>query len=184
MMLANSSLRCYLPHQLQIFRGKLGRKEHVLAAIANSPVGIIVCDDERFCDDLGLLYCTVARSNDSLDLCLFDAAITLQNRGVAAIIFPAEISDESVRSIGLELKVPVFSIIDRAVPVHEAISEVRHILSENLQHMRTCDAILHKSFFKVGVIGGVGPAATVDFVRKSVSATPATRDQDHIKLII
>ncbi|MGA9918664.1 aspartate/glutamate racemase family protein [Paraburkholderia sp.] len=38
--------------------------------------------------------------------------------------------------------------------------------------------------FKVGVVGGVGPAATVDFVQKIVRSTPASRDQDHIKLVI
>jgi len=38
--------------------------------------------------------------------------------------------------------------------------------------------------FKVGVVGGVGPAATVDFMQKLVRSTPATRDQDHIKLLV
>lgn len=38
--------------------------------------------------------------------------------------------------------------------------------------------------FKVGVVGGVGPAATVDFLAKLVAATDAVRDQDHIKLIV
>lgn len=38
--------------------------------------------------------------------------------------------------------------------------------------------------FKVGVVGGVGPAATVDFLGKIVRNTPATRDQDHIKLLV
>jgi aspartate racemase len=36
--------------------------------------------------------------------------------------------------------------------------------------------------FKVGVVGGVGPAATVDFMQKIVRNTPAARDQDHIKV--
>ena len=38
--------------------------------------------------------------------------------------------------------------------------------------------------FKVGVVGGVGPAATVDFLDKVVRHTPASRDQDHIKLLV
>ncbi|EEA00752.1 aspartate racemase [Burkholderia sp. H160] len=38
--------------------------------------------------------------------------------------------------------------------------------------------------FKVGVVGGVGPAATVDFLNKVVRHTPASRDQDHIKLLV
>ena len=38
--------------------------------------------------------------------------------------------------------------------------------------------------FKIGVVGGVGPAATVDFVNKIVNNTPASRDQEHIKLVV
>ncbi|HAT32035.1 MAG TPA: aspartate racemase [Janthinobacterium sp.] len=38
--------------------------------------------------------------------------------------------------------------------------------------------------FKIGVIGGVGPAATVDFMEKIIRNTPASRDQDHIKLVV
>jgi len=38
--------------------------------------------------------------------------------------------------------------------------------------------------FKVGVVGGVGPAATVDFMQKLVRSTPATRDQEHIKILV
>ena len=36
----------------------------------------------------------------------------------------------------------------------------------------------------VGVLGGLGPAATVDFMDKIVRATPAERDQDHVRLIV
>ncbi|MBR7974124.1 aspartate/glutamate racemase family protein [Burkholderia vietnamiensis] len=38
--------------------------------------------------------------------------------------------------------------------------------------------------FKVGVVGGVGPAATVDFLNKIVRNTAASCDQDHIKILI
>ena len=38
--------------------------------------------------------------------------------------------------------------------------------------------------FKLGVVGGVGPAATVDFLDKIVRNTPARRDQDHVKLLV
>lgn len=30
-------------------------------------------------------------------------------------------------------------------------------------------------------MGGVGPAATVDFMNKIIESTPAEKDQDHIK---
>lgn len=37
---------------------------------------------------------------------------------------------------------------------------------------------------KVGIVGGLGPAATVDFMAKIVRNTPAQRDQEHIKLVV
>lgn len=36
----------------------------------------------------------------------------------------------------------------------------------------------------LGVLGGMGPAATADFYVKLVKATPATRDQDHIPVVV
>jgi len=36
----------------------------------------------------------------------------------------------------------------------------------------------------VGIIGGMGPAATLDLFNKILKATPAKRDQDHIHIII
>ncbi len=38
--------------------------------------------------------------------------------------------------------------------------------------------------FKLGVVGGVGPAATVDFMNKIIRNTKASRDQEHIKLMV
>lgn len=37
---------------------------------------------------------------------------------------------------------------------------------------------------KVGIVGGVGPAATVDFINKILQSTPAQRDQEHLKLVV
>jgi len=36
----------------------------------------------------------------------------------------------------------------------------------------------------VGVLGGLGPAATADFMARLVAATPAQSDQDHLRLLI
>ncbi len=46
------------------------------------------------------------------------------------------------------------------------------------------DAMAQQRSFKLGVVGGVGPAATVDFMRKVVGLTAAERDQDHIKMVV
>lgn len=37
---------------------------------------------------------------------------------------------------------------------------------------------------RLGVLGGMGPLATIDFLDKLVDATPATRDQQHIPLVV
>jgi aspartate racemase len=36
----------------------------------------------------------------------------------------------------------------------------------------------------VGIIGGMGPEATVDFMSKIIKSTPATVDQDHIRIVV
>lgn len=36
----------------------------------------------------------------------------------------------------------------------------------------------------IGVLGGMGPAATADFYQKIIRATPAEADQDHLKVLI
>lgn len=36
----------------------------------------------------------------------------------------------------------------------------------------------------VGILGGMGPDATVDFYAKLVRATPASRDQEHLRVVI
>ena len=36
----------------------------------------------------------------------------------------------------------------------------------------------------VGVLGGLGPAATVDFMARLIAATPAASDQDHLRLLV
>ena len=36
----------------------------------------------------------------------------------------------------------------------------------------------------IGVLGGMGPAATADFYQKLICATPAKADQDHLKVLI
>lgn len=86
---------------------------------------------------------------------------------------------------GAELIVPGFGeipvVIDalrsRGIPILDANQiYARYAVSDQaLQAARP---------FKVGVVGGVGPAATVDFLAKIVRNTPAGRDQEHVKLVV
>lgn len=36
----------------------------------------------------------------------------------------------------------------------------------------------------IGILGGMGPAATIDLFQKIVLCTPAVRDQEHLSIII
>ena len=40
------------------------------------------------------------------------------------------------------------------------------------------------SYHRVGIIGGMGPLATLDLYKKIIENTPAEKDQDHIPIII
>jgi aspartate racemase len=42
----------------------------------------------------------------------------------------------------------------------------------------------HSSLPTIGVLGGMGPAATADFFAKLVAATPARCDQDHLPVLL
>ena len=44
--------------------------------------------------------------------------------------------------------------------------------------------IMQKKSLTIGILGGMGPAATVDIFSKIVKFTPAAQDQDHIRIII
>ncbi|MBM3340620.1 MAG: aspartate/glutamate racemase family protein [Betaproteobacteria bacterium] len=41
-----------------------------------------------------------------------------------------------------------------------------------------------KALRKLGVLGGMGPLATVDFLQKLIEETPATRDEEHLPVIV
>jgi aspartate racemase len=40
------------------------------------------------------------------------------------------------------------------------------------------------TFRTIGILGGMGPAATVDLMQKVIDATPASRDQEHVPMIV
>lgn len=49
--------------------------------------------------------------------------------------------------------------------------------------LETTENVLNRPF-KLGILGGVGPSATVDFMNKIIQHTPAKKDQDHIKMVV
>jgi aspartate racemase len=52
------------------------------------------------------------------------------------------------------------------------------------QYALDCAAGELRRPFKIGIVGGVGPAATVDFMDKILKHTAARRDQDHVRMVV
>jgi aspartate racemase len=128
-------------------------------------------------------------------------ADALQNDGVMAAIYgaggvsagcrqgvPLDLLSQSCADLvaqGAELIVPgmaeialvVDALIGRGFPIFDANPVyARYALSSK--------ARAPARQYKIGIVGGVGPAATVDFVDKIVRNTRALRDQDHVKLVV
>ena len=91
---------------------------------------------------------------------------------------------DALRARGAELLVPNCTQIARFAPElcrEMPILNVLRFVAEKV--IRSTPPKLKKPF-KVGLIGGLGPAATVDLYDKIVKATPAKIDQEHIKLVV
>lgn len=87
---------------------------------------------------------------------------------------------------GCEIIIPGFTELSL---VHAALSSSLTVPVININRCYADFALYQpadrpRRAFKVGVVGGVGPLATVDFMGKVVRLTEAARDQDHIKMIV
>lgn len=97
---------------------------------------------------------------------LYGACMHLLERG-ADIIVPG----------ATEIAIVADSLRSRGIPIVDTNQAyVDHVLSHESGGIARP--------FKVGIVGGVGPAATVDFMNKIIRNTGAQRDQDHIRLIV
>jgi len=93
---------------------------------------------------------------------------------------------EGLAAKGCDIIVPGFTELSL---VHRALSASLSIPILNVNKCYADYALAQPSSrprraFKIGVVGGVGPLATVDFMEKVVKLTEARRDQDHIKMIV
>ena len=50
--------------------------------------------------------------------------------------------------------------------------------------MAATHAVTEQEPLTVGVLGGMGPQATVDFMHEVIARTPASGDQDHLRLLV
>lgn len=103
---------------------------------------------------------------EAVTMKLTNACEDLMRQGAESII----VCDSVVEDAVSDLRMKGFPVIDAlAVYAEYAVSVIVN---------------RKKKPFKIGVAGGVGPAATVDFLDKVVRNTPAQRDQDHVKMVV
>lgn len=57
---------------------------------------------------------------------------------------------------------------------------LQHPTARTLEHSLDAD----RGFGVLGILGGMGPMATVDLAAKIIALTPALRDQDHLPMVI
>ncbi|WLH48144.1 amino acid racemase [Pseudomonas beijingensis] len=96
---------------------------------------------------------------------VYRACLSLQARG-ATVILPGM----------TELSLVCADLQRRGITVLD--------INEIYADFATLDQQPRRPPFKLGIVGGVGPAATVDFMAKVVANTPAGKDQDHIKMVV
>ncbi len=68
-----------------------------------------------------------------------------------------------------------------AVPDGVSIIDCNQVYAEHALRVEIAEQVPE---YKVGIIGGVGPLATVDFMDKVIRQTEAKKDQDHIKMVV
>lgn len=106
----------------------------------------------------------------------FDAVHRLQEAGVDVIGFACGCPHRFLKELQTEFTV---RLIDPADAKGERLAAQAYA-----QALLEADASRLPKPFKVGMIGGLGPAATVDLYDKIVKATPAKTDQEHFKLVV
>lgn len=92
---------------------------------------------------------------------------------------------DDLRSQGAEVIIP--GCAPYSLVVDELGAKGRFIVDLNLVYARYAleqNAPARRRARKIGVLGGVGPAATVDFTDKIVRNTPSSCDQEHVKVVV
>jgi aspartate racemase len=103
-----------------------------------------------------------------------------------ALVARLQAIGEGLAAQGCDVLVPGLTELSL---VHKALSAALPVPILNVNKCYADYALAQPSVrprraFKIGVVGGVGPLATVDFMEKVVTLTEARRDQDHIKMIV
>lgn len=109
----------------------------------------------------------VERSESVLALEIYDGIVEAAARGDVAVVLSMTLSPTTLADLRN----------NSPLPIVEPCSSLRRQL-DRARSVRVARR------FKIGVVGGVGPAATIDFLTKLLRHTPATCDQEHLPFVV
>ncbi len=143
---------------------------------------------ERYFEDGG--YALIYPSPEIQDTCLMEAVYGPQGikagrlRGHSIELIQRAVQD--VVQQGAEVIVPGLTEIPAVL---DSLSRESGVPIVDCNQVYADYAVAHRRSgpakpYKIGVIGGVGPAATVDFMDKVILHTDARRDQEHIRMVV
>lgn len=140
------------------------------ALLAQDSALEVIVDEERFSADDPEFKKSDCKINN------FNAVERLARRGAQVIAFSCSCPSRFLRELQTETTVRLVDPCNGLGMMMIPEAYARHILE--------ADAAPLPKPFKVGLLGGLGPAATVDLYDKIVRATPAKHDQEFFKLAI
>jgi aspartate racemase len=156
-------------------------------------IGVLTSDYVRDSDLFGqafngtheLLYPDVEAQRELMDLVYSTGGIRSGQQS-PAVCDRLRMICEALAAQGCDILLPGFTELSL---VHAALEAVLSIPILNANQCYAAYALAQPMLrprqpFKIGVVGGVGPLATVDFMEKVVRLTEARRDQDHIRMIV
>lgn len=106
----------------------------------------------------------------------FDAVERLAALGAQVVAFTSAHAHDFLSELQAETVLRLISPCDAAGQMLALDAYAERLVAEP-------EALLPRPF-KVGVLGGLGPAATVDLYDKIVRTWPAKNDQEHFKLVV
>lgn len=115
-------------------------------------------------------------------LAMLDALWRLEGRGAAAAVLPGAGDPVLFRALQAQTRLRLLAaplVGPDAEPLDSPAACERFAAAA-----LAAAPVQDDDAFRLGIVGGLGPAATVDFMAKLIRFTPARRDQDHLRLIV
>ncbi|MDY6010661.1 MAG: amino acid racemase [Duodenibacillus sp.] len=140
------------------------------AILASDPSADVLLDEETFSADDPAFKKSDCKINN------FKAVRRLAARGAQIVAFSCKCPHFFLSEMQKETCTPMADPADGQGELLSAPDYARRILA--------MDATPLPKPFKIGIIGGLGPAASVDLYDKIVKATPAQNDQQHYKVAV